>query len=170
IAYAVQNPAPPPGTVRAHVTSGDDTIDDAAIHDLFAAMGATREIRRLRHGLDTVLDGTARHRMSGTTLRTFALARCLLRPTPIRLIDDLLSGLPTVRARTIWDRMRADAASGTNTVVVTDRPEFMADADRIVVLADGRIVLDEAGVAGVARARVLLGDPSDGVAIGEGGR
>ena len=68
-----------------------------------------------------------------------ALARALVRNPPILILDDSLSAVDTGTEQHILGALAARKGRAT-TLVITHRLSTIADADRIVILNEGRIV------------------------------
>ena len=94
------------------------------------------------HGLDTVL-GPRGVRLSGGQLQRTAAARALLRDAELVVVDDPSSALDVDTEERMWSRLLD--GSGRTLLVVSNRPEVIARADQVVVLADGVVVARGAG-------------------------
>ena len=82
-----------PSQLRANLTLGCAEVpDDDAIFAALAEAGAEQVVRRLPHGLDTVLTESVRNFSAGERLR-FALARELLRGSSMLLLDEATAHL-----------------------------------------------------------------------------
>jgi ABC-type multidrug transport system fused ATPase/permease subunit len=128
-------------TVRANIAFGRP---DASDEDIVAAARAAQLhefIVALPAGYETVL-GDRGARMSGGQRQRLAIARALLRDPAVLILDEATSALD---ARTEADvrRSLAVAGEGRTVISVTHRLMSVTDADRIFVLAGGRLV--EAG-------------------------
>ncbi|MCS6987070.1 MAG: ABC transporter ATP-binding protein/permease [Sphingomonadaceae bacterium] len=101
-----------------------------------AQLGAL--IARLPAGLDTPV-GERGFRLSGGERQRVAIARVLLKDPPILVLDEATSALDSRTEAEI--RAALDAlARGRTTIVIAHRLSTVADAERILVLEDGRIV------------------------------
>jgi ABC-type multidrug transport system fused ATPase/permease subunit len=80
--------------------------------------------------------------LSGGQRRRVALARALLRGSAVLLLDEPTSGLDAESEQAVMTAIER-AAAGRMTLVVSHRLRVATLADRVVVLADGRIA--EAG-------------------------
>ena len=76
--------------------------------------------------------------LSGGQRQRVALARCLVRRRPILLLDEATSALDSGTEHEIQDAL-ARAAEGRTVITIAHRLSTIADADRIVVLAEGQI-------------------------------
>ncbi len=107
-----------------------------------AARDANAEtfLRALPNGLDTFL-GEAGTRLSGGQRQRVAIARAILRDAPILLLDEATSALDAESERdvqTALDRLM----QGRTTLVIAHRLATVRNADRIVVMDEGRIVAE----------------------------
>jgi ATP-binding cassette subfamily B protein len=125
------------GTIRENIAYGrlgasDDEILDAARRARLDGM-----IRELPEGLDTVI-GERGVKLSGGQKQRLAIARIFLKNPPILILDEATSALDTETERAIQASL-ADLAAGRTTLVIAHRLATIRNADRIVVVADGRI-------------------------------
>ena len=109
---------------------------DAVEHAL-ATSQLGNDLAQLTHGLDTVI-GERGVTLSGGQKQRAALARAVLKDSPILVLDDALSHVDTHTEEEILHRLREFAATRT-TFVVAHRTSTIATADLIVVLEAGRI-------------------------------
>ena len=72
-----------------------------------------------------------------------ALARAMLKPCDLLILDDVLSAVDHDTERTLVDRIHGLTEART-LLVVSRRISVLERADRVVVLERGRVVLDEA--------------------------
>ena len=78
-------------------------------------------------------------RLSGGQRQRIALARALLRDAPILLLDEATAGVDSETEELIQDAL--DTLAGKRTIlVVAHRLSSVRNADRVVVVEDGRIV------------------------------
>ncbi|WP_250528232.1 ABC transporter transmembrane domain-containing protein [Caballeronia sp. GAWG2-1] len=137
--------------------------------DMAAAAGFIEE---LPEGYDTFL-GERGVRLSGGQRQRIAIARAILKNPPILLLDEATSALDAASERLVQKALD-NAAHNRTTLVIAHRLATVQQADRIVVLEQGRIVAqgrhaelllssplyaqlaalqfgDQMGVAGIAR-------------------
>ena len=115
------------------------------IHDFVAS---------LPMGYDTPA-GERGVRLSGGQKQRIALARVLLRDPRILILDEPTSSVDAETERLLEDALRA-ARSGRTTFVIAHRLWTVQEADRILVLSEGRIVERARGADGRSAHEMLL--------------
>jgi ATP-binding cassette subfamily B protein len=123
-------------TVRENLALGWDVDDDELLWALDAAR-ARRFVERLPLRLDQPL-GERGVTLSGGQRQRLALARALLRRPGLLMLDDATSAVDATIERQILDGL--PEALHATTLVVAHRVSTIALADRVLFLADGRIV------------------------------
>ena len=93
---------------------------------------------QLPDGLQCVI-GENGVRLSGGQRQRVAIARALLRNAPILILDEATAALDNEAERLVQDALDV-VRSGRTSLIVAHRLSTIVGADRIVVLADGRIV------------------------------
>lgn len=128
-------------TVAENIAFGDCTAGRAEVEQAARRAEADGFIRELPQGYDTLLgeDGMT---LSGGQRQRLALARALLRHTPIVLLDEPTSSLDLATEEQVWRNVQGLLA-GRTAIIIAHRLSTARMADRIVVLDGGRIV--EAG-------------------------
>lgn len=125
--------APVRDNLRLGTDASDEACRSAARHASFEAV-----IARLPDGLDTEL-GDAGRDLSGGERQRLAIARAMLKDADIILLDEATSALDAESEYGVTEGLRALFA-GRTVVMVAHRLQTIAQADHIVVLAEGRIV------------------------------
>src|SRR5439155_1142793 len=126
------------GTIRDNIAFGRTDATDEEIRAAAAIANADEFIRRLPEGYETpVAEGGTT--LSGGQKQRIAIARAVLRDTPILILDEPTSGLDAVAERTVINALER-AAAGRTTLVIAHRLSTVRLADRIIVLDGGRIV------------------------------
>jgi len=113
--------------------AGDDELWNAA-----EAANAAEFLRKLPEGLDTYL-GEGGARLSGGQRQRIAIARALLRDSPLLLLDEATSALDAESERLVQGSLER-LFEGRTTIVIAHRLATIRAADRILVMNDGRIV------------------------------
>jgi subfamily B ATP-binding cassette protein MsbA len=125
-------------TVRNNIAYGQDEATDEAVIQAAQAAYAHEFIMRLPNGYDTLI-GENGVKLSGGERQRLAIARALLRNPPILILDEATSSLDTESERMVQMAL-ANLMTGRTTFVIAHRLSTVQRADRIAVLADGRLV------------------------------
>jgi len=126
-------------TIRANVAFGQtDQTDDAAILAALEVAQAREFVEALPEGLDARLsDGGGG--LSGGQRQRLAIARAILKDSPVLILDEATSALDNESEAAIQASLDA-AASGRTTLVIAHRLSTVERADLIVVMDKGKIV------------------------------
>ncbi|NEB04968.1 ABC transporter ATP-binding protein [Streptomyces sp. SID13726] len=124
-------------TVRANIACGRPGASEEAIVAAARAADAHEFVMELPEGYDTQVDPNSA-RLSGGQLQRLAMARAILRDSPVLVLDEPTTGLDALAARRVIEPLRRLMA-GRTTIMITHDLDLAPDADRIVVLEDGRI-------------------------------
>ena len=125
-------------TVGHNIAYGKDEATEEAITDAARAAFAHDFIMKLPNGYDTLI-GENGVRLSGGERQRLAIARALLRNPPILILDEATSSLDTESERMVQMAL-ANLMKGRTTFVIAHRLSTVQRADRIAVLAGGRLV------------------------------
>ncbi|QEV09788.1 ABC transporter ATP-binding protein [Streptomyces prasinus] len=125
------------GTVRENVAYGMDEADEESVRSALRDANALEFVDRLPQGLDTLV-GERGARLSGGQRQRIAIARALIRDPRVLVLDEATSALDT-RSEALVQEALARLLHGRTTFVVAHRLSTVRGADRIVVMADGRI-------------------------------
>ncbi|MGW0068688.1 ABC transporter ATP-binding protein [Streptosporangium sandarakinum] len=132
------------GTVRRNLAL---TRPDATADQLEAAARAAQAhdfITALPDGYDTVV-GERGLKLSGGERQRIAIARALLKDAPILVLDEATSAVDAANGAAIQHALDT-LSGGRTTLMIAHRLSTVQGADRVVVMADGRI--QEAGPPG----------------------
>ena len=130
------------GYGRANATQAqiEAAAKEAAIHDFIVGLPDGYNATVGERGL----------KLSGGEKQRVAIARTILKDPAILILDEATSALDSGTEAEIQDSLRA-VGRGRTTLVIAHRLSTIADADEILVMAEGRIV--ERGTHGALLAR-----------------
>ena len=124
--------------LRDNVRLADEAASPERLEAAARTAGLADDLGALPAGWDTVV-GERGLTLSGGQRQRVALARALLADPPFLVLDDVLASVDAAKEWEIIRALRA-AASGRTTLLMTHRLKAAAEADRIVVLDEGRVV------------------------------
>ena len=126
-------------SVRANIAFGaPDRWSEDEIRVAARAAHALEFIEEMPDGFDTQL-GDRGVRLSGGQRQRIGIARAILRDPPILILDEATSSLDTVSEQLIQQAL-SRLLAGRTVFVIAHRLSTVHNADRIVVLEEGRIV------------------------------
>jgi len=125
-------------TVRGNIAYGDVRRSDEDVSRAAKAANAHDFILKLPLGYDTVI-GEQGVKLSGGERQRISIARALLKDAPILILDEATSSLDTESEIEVQDALEK-LMKGRTTLVIAHRLSTIRNADRIIVLVDGRIV------------------------------
>lgn len=138
IGFVPQEPFLFAGTIRHNITLGSPAVTQSDLIQAARNAALYDTVTSLSDGFETTV-GEKGVILSGGQKQRIALARALLKPTPILILDDPISQVDLETGTSIIDTIRLMA--GTRTIViVSHRMSAVRYADTIVTLDDGRIV------------------------------
>ena len=125
------------GTIRDNLRWGDPNATDEEIQDACKSACAHDFIMGFPDGYDTDL-GQGGVNVSGGQKQRLCIARALLKKPKIIILDDSTSAVDTATDSSIRQTFREKLAD-TTTFIIAQRISSVQDADRIIVMDDGRI-------------------------------
>jgi ATP-binding cassette subfamily B protein/subfamily B ATP-binding cassette protein MsbA len=126
------------GTISDNIGYGDRRATAAEIADAAQVANALEFIERLPQGFETII-GERGVKLSGGQRQRLAIARAVLANPKILILDEATSNLDTESERLIQSSM-ARLMEDRTCFVIAHRLSTITQADRIVVMRDGRIV------------------------------
>ena len=127
-------------SLRENVSFARLDASDSEVDAVVLTSQLSSDLPQLRDGIETLI-GERGLSLSGGQKQRATLARALLKNAPVLVLDDALSHVDTHTEEEILRRLREVTAQRT-TIVVAHRTTTLQSAERVVVLAAGRIVED----------------------------
>ena len=138
LALVPQDPVIFAASVRENVRYGRPDASDAEVGEACAAAYASEFIERLPEGMDTFL-GERGVRLSGGQRQRLSIARALLADRAVLLLDEATSSLDAASEHYVQMAL-ARLMQNRTTLIVAHRLATVQNADRIVVMDEGRII------------------------------
>ena len=125
------------GTIAENLRWGDDHATDEQLTAASESAQADGFIRSFADGYDHVLDQGGSN-VSGGQKQRLCIARALLKKPKILILDDSTSAVDTATEAHIREAFATSLKDSTK-IIIAQRISSVIDADKIVVLDDGRI-------------------------------
>jgi len=126
------------GTIRSNLLWGHPNADQAQLEQAAEAAGAKEFIDGFPDGWETRV-GRGGVTLSGGQKQRLSLARALLRQPGLLILDDSTSAVDSLTEAAIRTALRALPGKPT-IVLVAQRIASVAQADRVLVLDEGRLI------------------------------
>ena len=127
-------------TARENIRFGRPEATDAEVEAAAKAAYAHDFLMKLPDGYDTQV-GERGVMLSGGQKQRIAIARAILRDTPVLLLDEATSALDAESERLVQSAID-NMAVGRTTIIIAHRLATVKNADRILVFDEGRIVAE----------------------------
>jgi ATP-binding cassette subfamily B protein len=131
-------------SIRYNIAYGRPDASDAELEEAARRAQLLEFIRGLPNGWDTRV-GERGLKLSGGEKQRVGVARAVLKNPEILVLDEATSSLDSATEAEVQTALE-EASKGRTTIVVAHRLSTIADADKIYVLDEGRIV--ESGAHG----------------------
>ena len=138
IGFVAQEPVIFSANAWDNIGYGRPDADREEIREAARAASALDFLEALPEGFDTFL-GQRGVRLSGGQRQRIAIARAILRDPAVLLLDEATSSLDAESERAVQEALER-LKSGRTTLVIAHRLATVLEADRIVVMDQGRIV------------------------------
>jgi ATP-binding cassette subfamily B protein len=130
-------------TLASNIAFGADVAGprpdrDEAVRHAAAIARLDKDVAEFPRGYETMV-GERGLTLSGGQKQRTALARAIMIDPKVLILDDALSAVDTYTEEEILSRLR-DVMKQRTSIIVAHRISTVRDADRIFVLADGRII------------------------------
>ncbi len=127
------------GTVMENIRWGDLSATDEEVIEAAKIAQAHDFISEFEKGYDTEL-GQGGNTVSGGQRQRLCIARSVLRKAKILIFDDSTSAVDTATDAKIRAALRSEAFKDTTKIIIAQRITSIMDADRIIVMDNGKIV------------------------------
>lgn len=125
------------GSIKENLRWGDENATDDEITAACQAAAADEFVRSFPDGYETDL-GQGGVNVSGGQKQRLCIARALLKKPKIMILDDATSAVDTATDSRIREALRSQMADTTK-IIIAQRITSVMDADRVVVLDNGKI-------------------------------
>ncbi|MBP2634839.1 MAG: cydD [Firmicutes bacterium] len=139
VAFVPQRPHLFQGTVADNIKLARQAALPAEIMAAAKAAGAHEFIMRLPDGYDTPIGEGSCYQLSGGERQRIAIARAFLQNAPLIILDEVARGLD-VKNQAVLDEALARLLAGRTAIIIAHRLTTIRQADKIIVLKDGKIV------------------------------
>lgn len=127
-------------TLRANLRMAAPEADDMRLRAACRAAGIESFVASLPNGLDTPV-GELGNAVSGGQARRIALARTLLKPAPILILDEPTEGMDALTAQQVMQGIHTWVnAQKQSLIVITHRPLETMGMDAIYRLSEGQLL------------------------------
>ncbi len=140
ISYVPQDIAIVSGTVRENVALGYPTeiATDELVLNALKVAGLDTFVQSLKDGIDTVV-GERGTKISGGQRQRLGIARAMFTKPALLVLDEATSALDGETELQVSDAIR-NLRGSTTVILIAHRLSTVRDADKVVYMADGRIV------------------------------
>lgn len=129
-AWSGQNPLLLPGTIAENIALSDPSAARHSIEQAATRAGLAPALALRAQGIDTDLDALGSG-LSGGERRRIGLARAILKPAPLLLLDEPTAHLDAAAEIAMIDTIRR-ACIGRTVLIATHSPALASIADRII--------------------------------------
>ncbi|MBR5437866.1 MAG: ABC transporter ATP-binding protein [Clostridia bacterium] len=126
------------GTIMENIRWGNPDATDEEVYAAAEDAQAHTFISEFEKGYDTEL-GQGGSTVSGGQRQRICIARALLRKPKILVFDDSTSAVDTATDAGIKKALRSERYKDITKIIIAQRITSIMDADRIIVMEDGRI-------------------------------
>ena len=125
-------------TIHDNIAFANPALPRAAVMNIAKLSGADEFINRLPQGYDTLIEERGAN-LSGGQRQRIAIARALATNPPILILDEATSALDYESEQVIQANMR-HIVKGRTVIIIAHRLATVRACDRIIGMADGRVV------------------------------
>lgn len=126
------------GTIKDNLLWGDPSASDEEVIEAAKAAQAHDFIMEKEKGYDTEV-GQGGNTVSGGQRQRLCIARALLRKPKILILDDSTSAVDTATDAKIREALKGEKFKNITKIIIGQRITSIMNADRIIVLENGRL-------------------------------
>lgn len=138
ISYVPQEPVLFHRSIRENIAYSRRDANEEQIIESAKKAHAHEFILKLKYGYDTLV-GERGVKLSGGERQRIAIARAMLKDSPILMLDEATSSLDSISESYIQDAFN-ELMKGKTTIIIAHRLSTVQKMDRIIVLNEGEIV------------------------------
>lgn len=125
-------------TIKNNIMFGKENATDEDVINAAKNADVHKNIKKFSKGYDTVL-GERGITLSGGQKQRVSIARAIIKSPKILLFDDCLSAVDTETEEKILKNL-SKVSEGKTTIIVSHRISSAKNADKVIVLDDGKII------------------------------
>lgn len=125
------------GTIKENLLYAKDDATDEEIENACRIASIDEFIKKQPEGYDTVV-GNRGLKLSGGEKQRLSIARVVLKNPKILILDEATSALDSISENAIQDALEV-LMEGRTSIVIAHRLSTILKADRIIVIADGKV-------------------------------
>lgn len=137
-------------SIRENLLYGLNHVDNDYLQEIIAKARLHNLLEKAPQGLDTII-GDRGIKMSGGEKQRLAIARAMMKKADILFFDEATSSLDSHSEKLIQEALEEVIINKT-TIVIAHRLSTIANADKIIVITQGKIV-EEGKLKGLLAAR-----------------
>jgi ABC-type multidrug transport system fused ATPase/permease subunit len=138
LGLVLQDPFLFSGTIRDNIRYGNGQSNDAEVIEAAKTVGAHNFIMKLGKGYDTWLQERGQNLSMGQR-QLISFARALIARPTVLLLDEATANMDSYSEQVLQEALKR-LLKGRTAVVIAHRLSTVRNADRIVVMNEGRIV------------------------------
>jgi subfamily B ATP-binding cassette protein MsbA len=153
IGFVLQDTVLLHGTIRENIAYGRPDATEEEVVEAARIANADEFISRMPLGYDSMV-GERGETLSGGQRQRIAIARAVIRNSPILVLDEPTAALDTESEHLVIDALRR-LMKGRTVIMIAHRLSTLVDADKIIVLKDGVVAEEGTHEALIARGGVF---------------